>query len=221
MDKVMVVQVYTSHKKYCRGMYPKIFDSLTYKNKSAAFIEETQHPELLNLPTGEQRAAAGRQLGIELARRERPEWILFLDLDTEPDVDCIEKMLAVKHPVVGALHCARGNAWRIIGHNYKDRKTLERRYLRASEMRKNPEVDGISGGILLVARGIYEKCDYTGYTGPKTIEGRYTADDEYLLLQIYKKMKIRPRVATNVYSWHYSDDGRAYKLFGGIKIWRA
>jgi len=221
MDSVMVIQVYTHHKKYCRAMYPKIFDTLTYKNKIACFIDEKDWPILQNLPNGELRAACGRQIGIDIARKKQPDWILFLDLDVEPDVDCIEKMLSCKHPVVGALHAARGDAWHAIGHNYEDRKTLRRRWLRPSELTFNAQVDCISGGILMLARGVYMKCDYTGYKGPNTIDGRFTADDEYLQLRIFEKMKIRPRVCNNCYSWHYDSNGRAYKLFGKIKIWRA
>jgi len=219
-DMVLVVQVYTHHKKYCRFMYPKYYKSLTHKNKDIAFIDEKQYPELNRLETGEERAAQGRQIGIEIARKRKADWVFFLDLDVEPDVDIIQKLLAVKKPLVGGLHAARGNANHCIGHNYKDRKTLERVWLKRSELKGIPTVDGISGGTLLVARGIFERVDYTGYTGPAVIPNRHTMDDEYLLLQIYKSLKIRPSVAVNAKSWHYSEDGRAYKLWGVIKQWR-
>lgn len=220
LDSVLVVQVYTHHKQYCRFMYPKIFNSLTYKNKRITFIDEQGYPELNREPTGEQRAARGRQIGIEQAREQDVDWVFFLDLDTEPDVDIIEKMLAVKKPLVGGLHAARGNPWHCIGHNYKDRKSFERIWLKKSDMKGVPVVDGISGGTLLVARGLYSRVDYTGYLGPSTIPNRHTADDEYLELKIYESTKIRPVVAIDAKSWHYSDDGRAYKLWGKIKQWR-
>jgi len=220
MDSVLVVYVYTKHKEYCRFLYPKTFNSLTYKKKLAAFIDEKDYPQLRDLPTGEQRAAAGRQIGIEIGRKKNVDWIFFLDLDCEPDSDIIEKLLAVKHPIVGGLHAARGDSYHIIGHNYKNRKTMERVWLKRSDVDKNQYCDGISGGTLLVAKGIFNKVDYSGYQGPNTILGRYTADDEYFQIRLFEKMKIRPKVCSNAYSWHYHENGRAYKLFGKIKIWK-
>ena len=220
MYKVLVVIVFTHHKEYCRFLYPKIFNLLIYKNKEVAFIDEKKYPELARLPTGEQRAAWGRNEGIAIGRRGNYDWIFFLDVDTEPDPDAIEKLLAVKHPIVGGLHAARGNAWHVIGHNYKDRKTLERVWLKKEDVSDNNFVDGISGGTLLVAKGIFWRCDYTGYMGPHTIPLRFTADDEFLQIKIYNSTKIRPKVASDCRSWHYSDDGRAYRVWGEVKQWR-
>jgi len=221
MDKVLVGYIYTKYKEYCRWMFPKTFDSLTYKNKYAYMVDEDHFPILKEQPTGEQVCSMGRQLITEKAREIDVDWILYLDLDLEPDPDTIQKLLAVKHPIVGGLVSARGNAWQIIGHNYKNRKTLERKWLTQTDVKDNKEVDGISGACLLVARGIYSKYDYKDYNGPDTIKGRYTADDEYLQIKVYEGMKIKPRVASNCYSWHYDSNGRAYKLFGEQKIWRA
>lgn len=220
MDKVLIIQVYTHHKQYCRWMYPKFAQSLTYQNKEIVLVDEKNYPDLITCQTGEERAALGRQIGIEIARKGDYDWLFFMDLDVEPDPDIIEKMLACKAPLVGGMHAARGNANMAIGHNYKDRKSLERTWLTRGQLTGMPEVDGISGGILLVARGIYMRVDYTGYIGPGTIPLRYTADDEYLLIKIYNSLKIKPVVATNAGSWHYSDDGRAYRLWGEVKQWR-
>jgi hypothetical protein len=220
MDSVLVVIVYTHHKQYCRFLYPKNYQLLNYENKECAFIDEKDYPELQRQPTGEQRAACGRQIGIEIAREKNPDWLFFMDLDVEPEPDAIQKMLAVNHPLVGGMHAARGDAWHLIGHNYVDRKNLERVWLKRSEMVNNPEVDGISGGHLLVARGIYHRVDYTGYVGPNTIPLRFTADDEFLEIKIFNSVKIRPKVATDCRCWHYSDDGRAYRVWGEVKQWR-
>ena len=220
MDSVLVVIVYTHHKEYCRFLYPKNYQVLDYENKECAFIDEKHYPELARQPTGEQRAATGRQIGIELAREKNPDWVFFMDLDVEPEPDAIQKMLVVNHSLVGGLHAARGDANHLIGHNYKDRKSLERLWLKKEDMVGTPTVDGISGGHLFVARGIYDRVDYSGYVGPSTIPLRFTADDEYLQLQIYKSLKIRPKVATDVRCWHYSDDGRAYRVWGEVKQWR-
>ena len=220
MDSVLVVIVYTHHKQYCRFLYPKMYQKLTYDNKECAFVDEKTYPQLLREPTGEQRAAAGRQIGIEIARQKEKDWILFLDCDTDPEPDTIEKLLKVNHPLVGGLHAARGNPWHVIGHNYTDRKSLNRIWLRRMDCDKDNEVDGISGGCLLVQKGIFYRVDYTGYHGPNTIPLRYTGDDEYLEIKIYNSLKIKPKVASNCRPWHYSDDGRAYRIWGEIKQWR-
>jgi len=217
---VLVAVVFTHHKQYCRWMWPKFFETLTYGNKYGAFIDEKKYPELGRQPTGEQRAACGRQIAVELARKGNYDWLFMLDLDTEPDPDCIEKMLALEYPLVGGLHAARGNAWQSIGHNYKDRKSLERIWLTENDLKGNPVVDGISGGMLLVAKGIFHRVDYSGYQGPHTIPLRFTADDEFYEIKIFNNLKIRPKVASNCKSWHYGDDGRAYRLWGEVKQWR-
>ena len=220
MDSVLVVIVFTAHKQYCRFLFPKIYQMLTYENKQCYFVTEKECPELGRQPTGEQRAAAGRQAGIKKAIEEDFDWVFFLDADTAPDPDIIEKLLSVKYALVGGMHAARGNPWHCIGHNYKRRKTLERVWLRKEELKGTPEVDGISGGTLLIAKGVFHRVDYSGYVGPATIPNRYTADDEYLLIKIFESLKLRPKVATNAFSWHHSDDGRAYQLWGKVKQWR-
>lgn len=220
MDSVLVVQVYTKNKEYCRHLYPKIFDSLTYKNKVAGFIDEKNYPPLFGFVTNEEGNAIGHQMGINIAISQNIDWILFLDLDIEPDVDIIQKMLAVKHPIVGSLVASKNGTWQIMGYNYKNRKTLDRVWLKKSEVNNNQEVDSISGSTLLVARGIFNKVNYSGYTGSNTIPGRYTSDDEYLLLNIFKHMKIRPKICSNAFSWHYNEDGHAYKIFNKIKVWK-
>ena len=220
MDSVLVVTVATEFNKSFRFLYPKIFNSLTYKNKLAAFIDEQDYLQLRDLPTGEQRAAAGRDIGIALAIKKNVDWILFLDLDIEPDVDIIEKMLAVKHPIVGSLNAFKHDSWRIMGHNYKNRKTLVKQWLKRSDVDKNQYVHCVSDKILLVARGIYNKVDYSDYKGPNFLPNYYMTSGEYYQNRLFEKMKILPKVCSNAFSWHYNEDGTALKLFGKTKIWK-
>ena len=221
MDSVLVVIGYTPYKNYCRFMYPKIYDSLTYKNKSVAFIDERTYPALLRCSSGEQVCADQRQIGIEIAKRENYDWILQLDLDAEPPVDIIEKMLEVDYPLVGGLLAARGNAWQVIGHNYGVRKDLNRIWLKPEDVDKNQIVDGISGGTLLIRSNVFSRVDLSSYQGPSTIPLRYTADDEFYQIKVYNSLKLRPKVCSSVRSWHYNDDGRAYRVWGEVKQWRA
>jgi len=220
MDSVLVVIGFTSYKNYCRHLHPKIFDSLTYKNKELAFIDEKSYPRLLRYPTGEEICAAQRQIGIEIAREKGYDWIFQLDIDAEPPVDIIERMLEVDYPLVGGLLAARGNSWQLIGHNYKDRQKLERVWLKPEEVDRNQVVDGISGGTLLIRSNIFCRVDLTGYVGPSTIPLRFTADDEFYQIKVYNSFKLKPKVCSSARSWHYSDDGRAYRVWGEVKQWR-
>ena len=221
MDNVLVGVVYTPYKKYARHLYPANVDCLTYLRKKALLVTDQEVDGLSKLPTGELIAARGRDYIISYARQFNYDSILFLDIDTVPDPDAIEKMLEVNHPLVGCLHAARGNANQVIGHNYTSRDTLERVSLRREALVNTPIVDGISGGMLLVKKSVFLKVDYSGYQGPHTIPLRFTADDEFLQIKIFKQLKILPKVRDDLKSWHYSDNGRAYKCWGKIKIWKA
>ena len=97
MDSVLVVIGFTSYKNYCRHLHPKIFDSLTYKNKELAFIDEKSYPRLLRYPTGEEICAAQRQIGIEIAREKGYDWIFQLDIDAEPPVDIRRRRSSDSH----------------------------------------------------------------------------------------------------------------------------
>lgn len=220
MDKVLIVQTFTHQNQYCRRMHPKIAKSLTYKNSEILLIHEKDYPELTKKRTKEEIAAYGRQLGIEYARKGDYDWILFLDLDTEPDTDVIEKMLVCNAPLVGGLHAHCDTANKVTGYNYVNQKNLIRRYLTKGDLNGTPEVDGISGGLMLVCRGIFMRIDYAGYSGLTTIPGRYTPEDEYFQIKIYNSLKIRPVMCTTAKSWHYNEDGRAYKLWGEVKQWK-
>ena len=216
MDNVLVGVVYTPYKKYARHLYPANVDCLTYLRKKALLVTDQEVDGLSKLPTGELIAARGRDYIISYARQFNYDSILFLDVDTVPDPDAIEKMLEVNHPLVGCLHAARGNANQVIGHNYTSRDTLERVSLRREALVNTPIVDGISGGMLLVKKSVFLKVDYSGYQGPHTIPLRFTADDEFLQIKIFKQLKILPKVRDDLKSWHYSDNGRAYRCWGKI-----
>lgn len=220
MDSVLVIYVYTKDQEYCRFLYPKIFNSLSYKLKSAAYIDQTKLSGSGGLVSGELAAAAGRQAGIKLARELQPDWLLFMDLNLEPEPDCIQKLLAVKHALVGGLQASGGDSWHIVGHNYKDDKKTKKLWLKPSDVDKNQTIDCISGACLLIARGIYERIDLEGYVGLDTVPGRNTTWNEYFIDKICNSLKIRPHACYKSRPWYYHTNGRAYKLFGEQKIWK-
>lgn len=218
--KVAIVTVHDGGKSYADFLFPHNVRCIDYVNKVHIHITPDNCPALVDLPSGEMVATIGRQAGIEEARRIGADYIFFLDYDTVPDPDCVKKLLALDYPLVGGLHCARGNEWQAIGHNYVSRDTLERIPLNRYDLVQPMHVDGISGGTLLVAKEIFEQVDYSGYTGPDVIPGRHTMDDEYLELQIFKKLSIRPMVHPDVKSMHYSEDGYYYRCWGIKKLWK-
>lgn len=220
MKSVAVICVATREKKYCRFLWPKTFNSLTYKNKSAVLIDEEDWPEMLKKPDSEQRTATGRQIGMAYAKAKGFDWVLFLDPAVEPDVDCIEKLLAVNHSVVAGLQAQKGNAWLIDGHNIKNQKLATWRWLKNEDVCHNQEVDSLAGSLLLLARGILDRVNYRDYQGQLTLPGRTINADEYLYYKILQSFKIKPRACFDCRSWYYHTNGRAYKLFGEQKIWK-
>jgi len=220
LPKVAVVTVHDGGKSYADFLFPGNYKIIDYANKIHIHITPDNCPALANLSSGEMVATIGRQAGIDEAKRLGVDYIFFLDYDTMPDPDCVKKLLELGVPLVGGLHCARGNEFMAIGHNYKDRVSKERLPLGRYDLVQPMHVDGISGGTLLVAKEIFNEVDYSGYTGPDVIPGRHTMDDEYLQIQIYNKLAIRPMVHPEVKSFHYSEDGYYYRCWGIKKLWR-
>jgi len=183
-------------------------------------VTDRFYPELLSCPTGEQVCADGRNYGILRARRGGFDYVLFLDHDLDVDPDIIQKLLAVHHPVACAPVAARGDAWALIGHNYKNRATLEREPLLKVDSKPVWTVDGASGAAELIARRVFEAVDLSDYRGPDTIPGRFTADDEFLQIEIFKKFGIKPKIRMDIKTWHYDSNGYKYQVWGNVERWR-
>ena len=217
---VLVVIVYTSYKEYAKWLIDKVFDSLTYSEKVLLLVDEKTFPHITEHATGEERAAAGRQVGIDYAREYNFDYILFLDCDLQPPADVIEKLLECKQDMAGGATAARGDANNCIGHFYNNHTDKIRRPISKSLGLKILQVDGIGGCCLLVSRRIFEAVDYEGYRGPDTIAGRFTADDEYFQIKAYERFGVVPYVNFEVRPWHYDSNGYAYKLWGDKKYWK-
>ena len=219
-EKVLVATIFNEINQEKISNFCKICKSLTYNLKSAAFIDDVTYSELRDFPTGDERAAAGRDIAFRLARLISADWILFLDPNVEPECDVIEKLLAVKHPIVGALNPVGRDPWLPDAYNYENRKKLIRRYLKKSNVDKNNYVDFTSFKTLLIASGIFNKVDYFGFETFKKNYCRNVSIDEYYQLRLFEKMKIRPKVCSLCLPWYHHTDGHAYKLFGKTKIWK-
>jgi len=217
--RVLVPIVRSGPKRFAYDFYPRFGEKLDYENKEILLIDESNCPKLKGLEVGELIAATGRQFAIEYARENNFDKIYFQDLDLEPDADLLTALVNTNEKLVGSLVAARGNANLIIGHNYDNWDDMNRSPLYYPDLKDGDIVDGIGGCSLLVDKTIFLQVDYTGYTGPDTIPSRYTADDEYLLIQIYKKLKIRSKIITEPRSWHYHDDGYKYRVLGKKERW--
>ncbi len=217
MDSVLVVILYTDYKYYCRPLMPRIFDDLEYSNKKLLFVTDKNCRGLSNKRTGEQVAAYGRNHGIAYARKQNFDWVFFLDVDTVADDDAIDKLLKADYPLIGGVHAARGNSTEIIGHDYAPFEELERISLNPKDQTGVIDVGGASGGCLLVHKSIFKRVDYSTYQGPRTIPLRHTADDEFLQIQIRKRLGVKPKLDLGVRTWHLSNDGFAYRWYGQKK----
>lgn len=211
---VLVAIIRAGPKNWAFGFYPKFATIDHYTNKQILLIDETNYPDIAKPPLGELICAKGRNFAVQYARKHNFDYIYFQDLDLEPSENMIETLLASGSPLIGSLVAARGNANQIIGHSYKNRETLERVPLYLPELQQYQEVDGIGGCSLLVHRSIFSEVDYSGYTGPDTFKGRFTADDEYFQLKVYEKLKIRPCIEITQKAWHYDSNGYRYQLLG-------
>jgi hypothetical protein len=218
--KVLVNIVYTDYKAYCKWLYPVVYDSLDYPNKEEFFVTEENTPELADLKTGEEIAAAGRNAGIYYARKNDFDYILQLDCDVEPPKDVIQRLLAVDHPLAGGAVAARGNENEFIGHYYHTHGNHIRLAVPQKDAHGIVEVGGTASACLLIAREVFSQVDYEGYKGPNTIHDRFTADDEYYQIKVFKELEIRPKVDFNLKPWHYDANGWMYRLWGDRKYWR-
>jgi hypothetical protein len=198
----------------------KIFRSLTYKKKLAAFINDEIYPELRELPAGEPRAAAGRQILSEIGKQVKADYILFLDSNIEPDVDCIEKMLAVNHCIVGGLIASKNDASGVECYNYQSRDNLSRKWLKKGYLVIDRSVDFVSNSFLFVATEILSRVDFSYLESIDFKKDKRVKPKEVFMLEVYKKWRIRPIIAVKCLCWNYAPDGWAYKFPDEVKIWR-
>jgi len=216
---VLVVIVRGGPKTYCYDFYPRFAEKLDYPNKKFLLVDNKIYPDLEKETLGELVCGKGRAFGIQYAREKNFDYVYFLDLDLEPDPGLLSALVKMDYPLVGSLVAARGNPYLIIGHNYKNREILEREPLYLPDLKDGDFVDGISGASLLIHKTIFSVIGLEDYKGPDTIPGRFTADDEFLQINIYNKLKIKPKIILQPRSWHYDNDGYKYRILGKKEIY--
>ena len=218
---VLVAVVYTDYKAYCKWLFPKVYDALTYENRNLLVVDVEKEPALADLETGEEIAGMGRNYGMHYAVEHDFDYILQLDCDVETPKDTIERLLAAESPLVGGAVAARGDANSIIGHMYRSRDKLTRERIARPQVDELVAVDGLGGGHLLIAREVFSKVGLSDYLGGDMIKGRHTMEDEYYQIKIFDALSVRPVVDFSLRPWHYDANGWAYRLWGEKKYWKS
>jgi len=215
----LAVVVLTSFERSFAPFWPKFFDNLDYKNKSLALLDETFYPQISRQATFEGKIAAGRQIGIEMARRGGFEFVLFLGARIEPPPKAIETLLSAKAAIAGGVISDPANSARALVWNYENRQNLKPVFIRKNILFSNPTVDYLSGDCLLCVLPVFDRVNFSDYIGPISIPGRWTPADEFFLLKIYQSFGILPKVASSCRPWRYDSDGRAYRFYNEVKQW--
>jgi GT2 family glycosyltransferase len=217
MDKILVVIGYTDFKYYCRPLFPKIYNDLTYKQKDLFFVTPENYAGLTDFASGDIICGKIRERGIVEAKKRGSDWVFFMDIDAIPDDDILETLLAVNHPIVGGTIACRGDSTKIIGHFYDNHQNKNRLPLNFVGKSGSHIVDGISGALMLVHKSIFLKCNYSGYDGVETIKGRRTCDDEFYCIQVEQNTKKLPMLCLDARAWHLHSDGFGYRWYGDKK----
>jgi GT2 family glycosyltransferase len=90
---------------------------------------------------GVNEAAALRGLAVDYANKHNVKWILFVNPSVQLEPDTIEKLLAVKKPLVGAMICTTNERFKISGNNYVDRINFKNKWLKQSNLRYDGYID--------------------------------------------------------------------------------
>ena len=210
MPEILVAVSYTDKKYYARPLYPKAFNDLEGDGNALLFIDENEMPKITTFDSGDILCAEARAYAIEKAIKDNYDYVFFLDIDAIPERGILTKLINSNYPFIAGSLCARGNSDLLIGHNYKDRESLERVPLEADPDGEDIFCDGVTGGLLLVHRSVYSVCNYKGYTGVYCLPDRTTCDDEYYMLQVYKNTGLKPKLNPRARAWHLGEDGKAY-----------
>jgi len=220
MEKVLVVVVLTSFERSFAPLWPRLFDVLDYRNKSLALLDETFYPQISRQATFEGKIAAGREIGVEMAKRGGFDFVLFLGARIEPPAKAIEVLLSAKAAIAGGLVADPANSGRALAWNYENRQNLRPVYPKRSFLFSDPSLDYVSGDCLLCALRVFDRVNFSDYIGPISIPGRWTSADEFFLLKIYQSFKIRPKLVSSCRPWRYDLDGRAHRFYGEVKQWQ-
>jgi len=218
--KVLVVGIVNPANEYCSQFFKKFYNKLKYRNKLAVFIDDDSYPQLRAIPSGEEREATRREIAIQYSFKKKADFILFMDCRIEPENDTIEKLLSYKKPVVGALTCFHNDSYFADVFNYKKSKFISRKWLKQKDFYSCLTVDFVSSKLLLIAKSIFDRVNFTEYKGFHNSPNAYQSVDEWLISEIEKRFKIKPLIASDCRPWFYHYDGFAYKLFGHNKVWK-
>lgn len=170
---------------------------------------------LLGLPRGNQ-IPAQRNLGVA----DNPgEFILFVDSDSVPPYDTLERLLAWNVEVVGAVVCERFPPWKVCAVKSMDPPA---RWMLADLPRQGLiPVPALGTGCLLVRRAVFDQLAPPWFQCGQIISDMML-EDSHFCLRVKRELGIQPFLDASVRCGHVFEgvvwpgrDGRPYIEFRG------
>lgn len=200
--KVLVGIPTSFHKEYCLEEFSKEVKELTYKEKEVVFVDNSQDDIYLekikklgfNAIKGPyfdapvQRISASRNVIIDKAIKENFDYILFLDQDTIPPKDAIERFLKGNKPIICGIVFSRAksldgklyytpNVYNIIP---SDKELPDMVELSPIEVSSNKLLKVVScgGACIFVSREVFTKIRFR--------EDLKQCEDRWFCIDLYK-----------------------------------
>ncbi|MBS3134532.1 glycosyltransferase [Candidatus Woesearchaeota archaeon] len=200
--KVLVGIPASFHKEYCLEEFSNGIKKLTYPKKEIIFIDNSPHNNYIkkincqgfNAIKGPyfdspiQRISASRNVIIEKATKENFDYILFLDQDTIPPKDSIERFLKGNKPIICGVYFSRAKSkdgkLTYLPSVYKvipsDKELPDMIGLSPEEIASNRLLNVIScgGGCIFASREVFTKIRFR--------EDLKQCEDRWFCIDLYK-----------------------------------
>ncbi|MFA5553469.1 MAG: hypothetical protein WCZ89_02270 [Phycisphaerae bacterium] len=128
------------------------------------------------------------------------DYLMLVDSDIEPPVDCIERLLALDSPLAGGCYPVwmhRGLRWALMN------KDTDRRYRlleRLSSLTEPFEVDAGGAGCLLIRRDVFDKVKWPWFKWIEFEDGTQESEDVHFFRKCNEaglRVKIDPKTICN------------------------
>src|SRR3989344_6993870 len=200
--KVLVGIPASFHKEYCLEEFSNGIKKLTYPKKEIIFIDNSPHNNYIKkincqgfnaikgpyLDAPVQRISASRNVIIDKAIKGNFDYILFLDQDTIPPKDSIERFLKGNKPIICGVYFSRAKSQDgklvYIPSVYKiipsDKELPDMTWLSPEEIASNKLLNVVScgGGCIFVSREVFTKIRFR--------EDLKQCEDRWFCIDLYK-----------------------------------
>lgn len=230
--KVLVGIPTSFHKEYCLQEFIEGIKSLTYKNKEIIFVDNSKDDNYIKKikekgfnaikdsysDSPVQRISASRNKVIERALKENFDYVFFLDQDTIPPEDAIERFLNHNKKVLCGICFSRKagprknytpNVYKVIP---SDKELPDMRELTHEEIFSNKlhEIISCGGACIFVHKDVFKKIRFR--------EDLKQFEDRWFCIDLYKNniplfcdtsIKCRHLVTNRTHVWK---DGELIKV---------